>query len=367
MAVCRLYPRATAKYAFRCRSERLFPDGFAERLREIVSLFKYRYLQDHEYEFLKKTCYYMDPVYLGFLKGYRYNPDEVTIKQDGSKISVVIEGLWHSVILWEVPLMAAISELFFEMTDERNRNEIHKAVEEKTRFKAEGLNKIGVQYSEFGTRRRYSYSVQCTVLENLMKHDNLVGTSNVHLAQKYGLLPVGTVAHEFIMGHAAMFGYTVANRMSMEAWTSVFGGQLGIGLTDTFTTDAFFKDFDVKYAKLYDGIRQDSGDPLAFIDKAVAHYKKCRIDPASKVLLFSDGLNKLEQIADIHRKCQGQAIDRYGIVTWLTNDIGIPALNMVIKMVECNGRPTVKLSDVPTKNTGSPEDIELCKKTLGVI
>lgn len=365
--LCSLYPKVVNQYRFINRDKREFPEGFAKRLTEIIESFRSIYLQKDEKDFLREKCWYLSPVYLDFLEGYRYDPSEVKIEQKGPDLFITIIGLGYRTVLWEVPLMSVISELYFSLTDNQERYD--KLCNQK---KAEELSKIGVYYSEFGTRRRYSYFNQDKVISDLNEHGKgyFLGTSNVHLAMKHNLVPMGTVAHEWYSLHGALFGFNHANEAANEAWVNVYEGDLGTALPDTFTSDVFLRSFNTKYAKLFDGIRQDSGDPLCFVDKFVNHYNKLRINPHYKMALFSDNLKSIQQIKKIHEHCLHKINDRYGIGTWFSNDVGVKPLNIVIKLVACNfdGRwiDTVKLSDDKGKNTGNSNVVSLCKQILGL-
>jgi nicotinate phosphoribosyltransferase len=321
---------------------------------------------------MREKCYYLNPVYLDFLSGYRYDPKEVIIKQNGPKLSLDIIGPAYRAVLWEVPLMSTISELYFDMTSQIEL--IPDTLTKINKMKAENLANIDVYYSEFGTRRRKSFENQNKVVDDLKKYGkgHLLGTSNVYLAMTHDLMPAGTVAHEWYSLHAALYGYIMANEKANDSWIQVFQGDLGTGLPDTFTTDVFLQSFNTKYAKLYDGLRQDSGDLLAFLEKVLAHYNKLKINPLYKMLLFSDNLKSIVQIKTIHDACKGRTNDRYGIGTWLSNDCGVKPLNMVIKLIGClfdearGWINAVKISDDVSKNTGDPETVELCKKTLKI-
>ena len=196
------------------------------------------------------------------------------------------------------------------------------------------------------------------------------GTSNLFLAAKLGTKPIGTHPHEWFMYHGSHFGYRMANALALENWVDVYHGDLGIALTDTFTSENFFRSFDLKYSKLFDGVRWDSGDPLKFTDMAIEHYRSKRIDPGSKTIVFSDALD-LERIKEIKKHVSGRIHDVYGIGTNLTNDVGVEPLNMVIKLtaVKPSGYdhflPAIKLSDSKTKYSGNPDEIELCLKLIG--
>ncbi len=365
-AIQKLYPRALVKYRFFNRDNRVFPEGFADALRQEIDKMSALRITEEELAFLRRKCYFFDPVFFDLLKGYRYNPSEVTVSQSGGKIELHIEGYWYRTVLWEVPIMAMISELYFNMTNQKAVE-----VEQPASRKAKELTLIGAKFSDFGTRRRFSFDVHDRVLGILKRDSNgmLTGSSNVYLAMKHGLTPIGTHPHEWFMYHAAHYGYRSANAKALDAWTQVYNGALGIALTDTFTTDNFFQSFALQQAKLFDGLRWDSGDPIEFTRKALSFYKKNRIDTKTKTIVYSDSLS-LDKIKEIKEFVDGRFIDVYGIGTYLTNDVGVNPLNMVIKLTETavseetEFYPAVKLSDIEGKHTGVASEIELCKQTL---
>lgn len=368
-AIQKLYPWSYVKYAFTNRGKTEFPEGFAARMREEVDAMASLKLSQQEKKYIEKRCYFFDPVFIDFLEGYRYDPSEVQIIQKGGELNVTIEGYWYRTVLWEVPLLAIISELYFQMT-----GAVPAEVETKAAIKAKALNEIGADYSEFGTRRRFSFDVQDKVVAALQANsgDYFKGTSNVYLAMKYNTTPIGTMPHEWFMYHGAVFGYRSANIKGLEAWVEVYDGSLGIALTDTYTTDAFFNSFSLKQAKLFDGVRHDSGDPLVFADKAMKFYEKNRIDPTSKTLVFSDSLN-LESVKKIKEHVAGCMHDTYGIGTFFSNDVGAKPLNIVIKLTDVKPHKkdktylkAVKLSDVEGKHTGDEREIDLSLRTLGL-
>ena len=365
-AIQKLYPKAMVKYSFINRGNTLFPEGFADRLRtEVDSLTKLAMSRDEE-KFMISRCYYFDPVFIDLLKGYRYNSDEVKIEQKEGHLNIEIEGLWYRAVLWEVPLLALVSELFYIMKGEKPQD-----VEDRALKKALMLKEMKAEYSDFGTRRRFSFNVHDRVIKTLKENSGgfFKGTSNVYLAMKHNLIPIGTHPHEWFMFHASHYGYRSANARALDAWVEVYKGDLGIALSDTYTSDNFFSSFSTLHAKLFEGIRQDSGDPLAFTDKAVEFYKNNRTDPKTKTIVFSDALN-IERIGEIRKHIRGRIHDVYGIGTFLSNDTGVQPLNIVIKLmysrqkISDNYHPTIKLSDDPGKNTGDPEEIEFCKKIL---
>ena len=369
-AVIKHFPRAKVRYDFINRGKTEFPDGFAERLRKEIRKTEHLKLTQDEKKYLTNTCYYLDPTYLDFLCGYRYDSGEVGVIQKGGDLQISIEGYWYRTILWEVPLMSMISELYFEMTGKKAEpeNKIIDTVRRKiTRYKM-----LGVKVADFGTRRRYSFENHDRIVNELKNYGgkSFTGSSNVYLAFKYNLSPIGTHAHEWFMFHAAKYGYKITNKTALEKWVQTYRGDLGIALSDTFTTDVFFQAFDTKFAKLFDGVRQDSGDPLVFADKTIAHYKKLRIDPLSKSIVFSDGLNP-DEVERIEKHCRGKIKTAYGIGTNFTNDVGVKPLNIVIKITQAkpegqNWIPTVKLSDTQGKHTGDVSAVELCKNVLNL-
>ena len=260
--------------------------------------------------------------------------------------------------------MAIISELYFKLTGKKaeitRRNDTYKA------------DQFGqMTLADFGTRRRYSHDNQERIVKIFKENcPGFIGTSNVYFAMKYGLKPIGTQAHEWFQAHSAMFGYRMANRMAMDKWVEVFRGDLGIALSDTFTTDVFYQDFDMKLAKLFDGVRQDSGDPFQFIHKTLAHYEKLGIDPKSKTIVFSDGLD-VETAIEIDNHAYGKIKTAYGVGTNLTNDVGVEPLNMVIKMISAkpeneDWHHCIKLSDSVGKHTGDKKEIEVAKYVLNI-
>jgi len=364
-AVHMLYPRAQAQYEFINRGVTPFPEGFALKVKEEIEKMATLELSLDQKVFLETTCYFLTPVYLDYLASYRYDPDEVMVEQKKDVLILKITGPWYRTILWEVPLMAIISEIFFTVTQQKSvlRQERQKNNMEKARV----LGTNAVKFADFGTRRRFSAKNHEQLIKDLISHKNhtLIGTSNVHFAHKFNITPIGTLAHEWFMFHAVLHGYQMANPAAQDAWVKVFHGDLGIALTDTYTTDVFLSTFDTFDAKLFDGIRQDSGDPFAFTDKIIEHYEALHIDPSTKTIVFSDGLD-VEKAVKIHQYCNGRIRDAYGIGTNLTNDVGVAPLNMVIKLTKCRvsenkpWRNTVKLSDDRGKHTGDLKELKTC-------
>jgi len=373
-AVIQHFPRAFVKYKFIERTKTLeFPIGFADELKEQIQHLSTLSLTQEEEDWMKEICgHYFAPTFFIFLRGYRYKPEQVKINQDGGKLSLEIQGPWHEAILWEVVLMAIISELYFKMSNQMITH--NGKLTEKDHKKAILYKEKGVNFADFGTRRRHSLANHDRVIDIFKRDagDSFVGTSNVYLAMKHDLVPIGTHAHEWFMFMAAKYGYRQANREGLGKWVETYGGDLGIALSDTFTTDAFLESFNTLYAKLFDGTRHDSGDPIEYTKKMITHYKKLRIDPRSKTIVFSNNLNP-EEVFRIADYCKGKIMYSFGIGTNTTNDVGVTPLNIVIKMTDAmpdgfdHYMPTVKLSDDLHKHSGIKEEIELCEKDLRLV
>ncbi|MDM1061367.1 nicotinate phosphoribosyltransferase [Empedobacter falsenii] len=366
--VTKLYPDVMARYKFINRGEHQFPEGFADQLQKEINAMASLALTKDEKNFFTTNCPYLSPAYLDFLQGYRYDPNEVKITQNGADVEVHVEGYWYRTILWEVPILCLISEIFYKLTNaQRISNE---EITKRTSDKVDLYNRLGVTVAEFGTRRRHSYEVHDVVMKELTNHKgkSFVGTSNVHFAHKYGVKPIGTHAHEWFMFHGARYGFKIANSISLDRWVKVYYGDLGIALTDTYTSDVFFGQFDKKLSKLFDGVRHDSGDPIEFGEKTIAHYEKMGINPLFKTIIFSDGLNS-EKVEMITKAFKGRIGLSFGIGTNLTNDTDLKPMNIVMKLTEISSidikwTGVVKLSDEKNKHTGTPRMIALAKEML---
>lgn len=369
-AVVKLFPYAKARYRFINRGGHQFPEGFADALRQEINKMARLKLTKEEKLFLAKNFSYLDPTYLDFLNGFQYDPSEIKLWQEGHDLEVHIDGYWYRSILWEVPVMALISELYYRFSDEQRVSD--EEVAWRVKNKIEHYKKLKVKIAEFGTRRRYSYQVHRMVVQALKQYggNSFTGTSNVALAMNFGVRPIGTHAHEWFMFHAARYGFKMSNAVALENWVNVYRGDLGIALSDTYTTPVFFESFDKKFSKLFDGVRHDSGDPVAFTKATIRHYQSMNIDPRSKTIIFSDSLNpdKVDRIAAFTRNKIGMS---FGIGTNFTNDVGLQPMNIVIKMSEAKPEGeqwirVVKLSDEPGKYTGDPDMIQLAKTVLGI-
>ncbi|MHA3885265.1 nicotinate phosphoribosyltransferase [Stutzerimonas degradans] len=353
-AVLHHYPNAEVEWAFRCRSEEdLSP--YLGAVREQIEALAELAMSAEELAFLERIPY-MQPDFIRFLGLFRFDLRYVRLEVEAGELVIHLRGPWLHVILFEVPLLAIISEV-------RNRVRYPQVGPEQAlerldakcawlREQATAEELAEFKLADFGTRRRFSYAVQVAVVERLAQTfpGDFVGTSNVHLARTLDLRPMGTMAHEWIMAHQQLGPRLIdSQRAALDCWVREYRGALGIALTDCITMDAFLRDFDLYFAKLFDGLRHDSGDPLIWAEKAIAHYQSLGIDPRSRQLVFSDGLDFPRALA-ILRALAGRCRPSFGIGTGLTCDIaGVEPTNMVIKMTACNGQPVAKISDSPGK------------------
>ena len=361
-AVLRLrQQRLPVVYKFIDRSKTgLFNNGFMEGFYTELENMSQLALTRDEASWLKSDVKFLGDEYVEWLRNFRPNPDRIKAKLVDGDLELSIEdgATWEKDIWWEVSLMAMISELYFIHCDTNwtfdrqfQISQIHN--------KAHILKKCF--FSDFGTRRRRCYEIQDLIVGELKQYPNFNGTSNVHLAHKHGVKPIGTMAHEWIMGISALESLRHANRYALRLWSECFDGNLGIALTDTFGTDAFWPDFDGSLARLFDGVRHDSDDPYAFGYKTIEHYKNMNIYPMSRMIVFSDALDP-PKAAALEEEFRGKIRTGFGIGTNFTNDFpGSKPLNMVIKLYEINGIPVVKLSDSPTKAIGDKDALRVAK------
>jgi nicotinate phosphoribosyltransferase len=372
-AVIKLFPYAKVHYKFINRGKHSFCKGFAKALEEEIKGMQNLKLNQDEKVFLENNCPYLDPTYIDFLKGYQYNAKEVEIIQKETQIEVSIKGYWYRTILWEVPLLALISELYYKLNPTLKKAD-DKELINKTKKKVDFYKEIPAHVAEFGTRRRHSYKVHELVVKTLKNHsqDIFVGTSNVHFSQKFNLKPIGTHSHEWFMFHGAAYGFKIATKLALENWANVYGGDLGIALSDTYTTKVFFENFDKKLAKLFDGVRHDSGDPIFFAQNTIKHYENLKINPLTKSIIFSDSLTP-PKVKNIAEYCKNKIITSFGVGTDFTNDVGLKPLNIVIKMdkvspfkEEEKWISVIKISDEQNKLSGDSKMINLAKKYLEI-
>ena len=353
-AVLHHYPNAEVEWAFQSRSdEDLTP--YLGAIRQQIEALAELQMSAEELAFLERIPY-MQPDFIRFLGLFRFDLRYLHVGVESGRLVVNLRGPWLHVMLFEVPLLAIISEVrnrarYPQVTVEQAEARLD-AKFEWLRGEATEDELAAFKLADFGTRRRFSYGVQAMVVERL-KQDfpgRFVGTSNIHLARLLDVRPMGTMAHEWIMAHQQLGPRLIDSQSAaLDCWAREYRGALGVALTDCITMDAFLADFDLYLTKLFDGLRHDSGDPLEWAEKAIAHYRRLGIDPMSRHLVFSDGLDFAKALS-LYRSLAGRSNPSFGIGTQLTCDIpGVEPTNIVIKMISCNGQPVAKISDSPGK------------------
>ena len=372
-AYIKLYPEAEGTLEFIDRGETKYTGEFLRDLKMAIAELSSLRLNDSERDLaFKKTGTWIPKVYWEWLQSFRFDPSKIDVDLIGGKLHVSVTDRLYKVVLYEVHLLAIISELRHKMLGHSLNTETY-LKELDTKIEISNQNQL--KFGDMGTRRRYSAGIHEEVIKRLKdKALYLTGTSNVYLAIKYDLPVIGTMAHSWIQFHAAQFGYRNANYQMMEAWTEVYDGNLGCALTDTLTNDVFFDNFSRKHALLYRQIRHDSGDPYRYVMKAIARYKELGIDPTSKTIVFSNALS-MPEFKDIAEYCKGRIGCVAGIGTNLTCDtksFGFGASNIVMKMTNCRMNPrkswvsTIKISDDLGKAMGCPRELEIAKKILNL-
>ncbi|MEE4303463.1 MAG: nicotinate phosphoribosyltransferase [Wenzhouxiangella sp.] len=350
-AVLHQFPGAEVEYQFKCRSKGVDLRPIRQDLeREIEHLCSLK-LGPEELNFLS-SLRYMKPDFIEFLRLFHLQSRFVEIGEEDEQLSIRIRGPWLHTILFEVPVLAIISELYSRHSwPDHELDEGRERLERKIEQVGELDRPDEFVFADFGTRRRFSRDWHEEVVGTFAREipGSFRGTSNVRLAKELGLVPIGTMAHEFVQACQAL-GPRLAEtqRFAFEVWAREYRGDLGIALSDTYSLDAFLRDFDMYFCKLFDGARQDSGDPMEWGEAMIAHYEENRVDPGSRNLIFSDSLD-IPRAAEIWRRFRDRINVSFGIGTNLTHDTGVKPANIVIKMTECNGQPVVKLSDSPGK------------------
>jgi nicotinate phosphoribosyltransferase len=352
-AVFHRYPAAHVVAEFHSRSDEDLRPLLGEIKAQLQHVGSLR-LSPAELAFLAERPFFTQD-YLDYLHHTPLDASQLQVFERDGRIHVRVEGRWQDVILWEIPILAIISEV-------RNRARYpHDGVKEALTRLDQKIDRLHHDLNvtemnefnliDFGTRRRFSFAVQDAVVGRL--HERLPafrGTSNYLLAQRYQLPAIGTQAHEWFQAHQQLgFPLPLSQRAALTSWLDEFTTHLGIALTDCITMDAFLRDFDLELANRYQGLRHDSGDPVQWGEKAIAHYQQLGIDPTDKTLVFSDGLN-LDKAVALYRHFRGRINTSFGIGTHLTCDLpNVSPMNMVFKLIECNGGPVAKISDSPGK------------------
>ena len=370
------YPNAWGSFAFHDRNNTEYSEQFVAALREELNNLATLSLQPAEFEWAVKSIPYIPQCFWEWLCYFRFEPEKVNVWLDEQRhLHIEVADSMYKVTFYEIPILAIVSELYHRYIGDgyQSREQLTAAMLPQMAKKVEIASQHNLYFADFGMRRRFSTLSEQVMIEYMKEHcPTFTGTSTVALAMKYNLRPIGTMAHECFMFQAAVHTPKEANYEVMERWVEVYDGNLGTVLTDTYTVDAFLRNFSMKLAKLYDGVRHDSGDPKLFGDRIIKKYESYGIDPMSKTIVFSDGLD-FQTAANIKEYFAGRIKVTFGIGTNLTCDIpGIEPMNIVMKLKQCRINPRqpiygcVKLSDVTGKAIGTKEDIANYKYQLGI-
>ena len=369
-AYMRLYPLAEGTFRFTDRAGEVYSKEEVDEIRREICALNSLKLSDEEFKWCVKNIPYIPESYWEWLKQFRYDHNKVIVEHDKEgKLHIEVTDKMYRVTMYEVPILKIVSSV-------RNRRykcimkDVEKVIYDKAKFALEN----DLKFADFGTRRCFNHDVHDKVLEVLFTvcPANCTGTSNVYFAKKYGVKPIGTMAHEWIMFHAGCFGFQRANYLSLEDWVEVFDGNLGIALIDTYTTESFLRTLTLKQAKLFDGMRQDSGDEYVIGNMIIDRYEELGIDPTTKTIVFSNALN-FKKWLKIARYFKTKNNTSAGIGTFLTCDPGIEgfiAPNIVMKLVCCRMSPkdpmedVIKISDDLGKHMGNHELFETAKQLL---
>ncbi|MCQ2517987.1 MAG: nicotinate phosphoribosyltransferase [Lachnospiraceae bacterium] len=360
-------------WSFKCRNTDVhFTEEMVEEIKNQIQLYCDLRFTEDELEYLH-SIRWIKGSYVDFLRLWkpRYADFEITTDAECG-LSIETRGTWLNTSMYEIPTLAIVNEVYFRMAHDYDKliESFKERLDDKIAKLKEGVFELGA-FSEFGMRRRLSGEAQelavKTLKESTFPSSTFVGTSNVYLAKKYGITPVGTMAHEWIMcvgqgnhKHNPAF----SNWYALDAWVKEYGVLNGTALTDAITTKCFLKDFQLTYATLFSGCRHDSGDPIEWGEMMIDHYKGLGIDPCTKTLLFSDSLN-FEKATKICRHFKGRAKVAFGIGTYIANDTCVDPLNIVMKTTACNGMDVAKISDVEGKGMcKSPEYEHYLKRCI---
>lgn len=369
-AYMRLYPLAEGTFRFTDRAGEVYSKEEVDEIRREICALNSLKLSDEEFKWCVKNIPYIPESYWEWLRQFRFDCNKVVVEHDKEgKLHIEVTDKMYRVTMYEVPILKIVSSV-------RNRRykcimkDVEKVIYDKAKFALEN----DLKFADFGTRRCFNHDVHDKVLEVLFTvcPANCTGTSNVYFAKKYGVKPIGTMAHEWIMFHAGCFGFQRANYLSLEDWVEVFDGNLGIALIDTYTTESFLRTLTLKQAKLFDGMRQDSGDEYVIGNMIIDRYEELGIDPTTKTIVFSNALN-FKKWLKIARYFKTKINTSAGIGTFLTCDPGIEdfiAPNIVMKLVCCRMSPkdpmedVIKISDDLGKHMGNHELFEMAKQLL---
>ena len=386
-AIYHQFPDYKTTWTFKCRNKDVvFTQDMVEEIREQIQAYCNLRFTEAELEYLDNIKW-IKGSYVDFLRLWRPNFNDFIIgyrPDEPCRLFIETYGTWLNTSMYEIPVLAIVNEVYFRMQYSGSSTEFlsfsslmqefENRLDQKYEQVASGKWLAGT-FSDFGLRRRLSADAQEMMIQKFMNlkyvkdcPSKFIGTSNVYLAKKYGLTPVGTMAHEWIMcvgqgNHKHNPAYS--NWYALDAWVREYGVLNGTALTDTITTDCFLRDFQLTYATLFSGVRHDSGDPFNWGNKMLMHYQNLGIDHHTKTLLFSDSLD-FKKVDRLYRHFQDRCKVAFGIGTYLTNDTCVPALNIVMKTTKCNGQDVAKLSDTQGKGMcKNQEYIDYLSRTIG--
>lgn len=381
------YPRAEVEYSFFDRNRTRYPEGFADLLREQISYMPTVMITPMEIEFMQQKMYYLPKWYFTFLRGYRFNPHEVSVSQDEEgHLDISVRGKWYSTIMWEMPVLSIISELMHYLRGDVAHYDPQKE-KERTIGKTKEILMNGLVLSDMGTRRRFSFDHQDMIIRTMKEVFNeggyqdgdvfhpwtgaFAGTSNVYFAYKHNLTPIGTMSHQLIQFEENVSGVFECNFNVMKKFSDVYDGDNGIYLYDCFGDKVFFNNLSKRMAMMFTGLRVDSGVEEEQTEKIIAKYKSLGIDPRTKSVVYSNGLN-IKRAIEIHKFVNGRVKDSYGIGTFLSCDIeNVEPMNIVLKLTKCRiterreWHDCVKLSNDKSKTLGNPEKCAYLLKIIG--
>jgi nicotinate phosphoribosyltransferase len=349
------FPGAEVEYKFKCRNEGINLVPYVDEIRaEIAALCELRF-KEEELSYLRGLRFIKSD-FVDFLGLFQLNQKYIHVAPsplNNGEIDIIIKGPWLHTILFEVPVLAIVNEVYFHATQQHpDYSEGRTRLRDKMAMITQNPALIGCNIADYGTRRRFSHLWHAEVILALQEdmRANFAGTSNVLFAMQYGLTPLGTMAHEYLQACQSLGPRLRDSQIyALDMWAREYRGDLGIALSDIYGIDAFLADFDMYFCKLFDGARHDSGDPFEWGERMIQHFHNNRVDPASKVLVFSDALD-FDKVVALYLRFKDRIKVSFGIGTNLTNDLGYDPLQVVMKMVRCNGQPVAKLSDTPSKN-----------------
>ncbi|MGE5437052.1 MAG: nicotinate phosphoribosyltransferase [Syntrophothermus sp.] len=371
-AILHRYKDVWAKYKFINRKSSIYKTGnIKEELIDEIKNLSEISLSNEEADYLSSLKYFQND-FIEYLKAFHLNPSHIKIEDDTKnpeQLDITIEGPWIETILYEVIILAIINEIAFSKRKNENSVKVGNEKIKKKVIRIKGLKEPDFKVIEFGTRRRASFEWHGHLLKIFKDElrENFTQTSNVYYAMKYGLIPSGTMAHEWIQAHQVLTDNLIEHqKKAFQLWLEEYKGKLSIALTDTINMKSFLKDFDKELAEQYIGCRQDSGSPFEWGEELIRHYENLTIDAKNKLAIFSDSLT-IDKAISIYKYFKGRIKLGFGIGTHLTNDMGLTPLNVVIKMVECNKKPVAKLTDSKGKEIiSNKEYYQKLKNTFGI-